>query len=309
MRYDSKSLVADTIKRQTTNRIPVGELCIDDALVAAFTGTSPVGFVQRRQVADRLGLDLICLAADYGPRSAKAALPAADTVGWSAIEAWAGQTDLFIFVLIDGGFEWGLKILGFQQFLTMVMRQSVEVVDLLQQVEALNTRLIRRAADLGAHGVVIADDIAYQRGLCLPPDRIKELFLPSLARQAEACHGAGLPVFFHSDGDLGAILKDIAGSGIDGLQGIESAAGMDLAAIKADYGHQLCLWGNLDPACLVEELSAEAIDARVGAVLAAGARDGGLIFGTSSGLFKGMRPQSIEWAYQSARRIGNRCGK
>lgn len=305
MPLDSKSLVASTIRRQVTDRIPVGELCLDDTLVAAFTGTSRVGFLHRRQLADRLGLDLICLAADYGPLTAQGGLPADDTVRWNAIESWAAQTDLFIFVLLDGGFAWGVKTWGFQQLVIKVMRRSSEVAQLLRQVEMLNQRLIRRAADLGADGVVIGDDIAYQRGLFLPPDRMKELFLPSLARQTEACHCAGLPVFFHSDGDLGAILKDIAGSGFDGLQGIESASGMDLAAVKADYGHRLCLWGNLDPVCLVEELSAEAIDARVEAVLASGARDGGLIFGTSSGLFSGMRPRSIERAYQVVKRTYN----
>lgn len=306
MRQDSKALVMRNIKRQATDRIPVGELCIDDAVVAAFTGTSQVGFKQRRQVADRLGLDLICLAADYGLQNNSGPLPAADAVGWDAIESWVGQTDLFIFVLVDGGFAWGVKTWGFQQFLIMVMRQSADVPDLLQRVDTLNRRLFKRAADLGADGVIIADDIAYRRSLYLPPDRMKELFLPSLGRQVEACHCTGLPVFFHSDGNLGSLLKDIAGSGIDGLQGIESASGMDLNAVKTEYGHQLCLWGNLDPACLVEELSAEAIDERVKAVLTAGTPDGGLIFGTSSGLFPGMRPRSIERAYQCAKRIGSR---
>ena len=306
MHHDSKWLVRRTIQRQTADRIPAGELCIDDGVVAAFTRTSQVGFEQRRQVSDRLGLDLICLAADYGTRNDRDTFPVANAVDMDAIKAWAEQTDLFIFVLLDGGFAWGVKTWGFQQFLTMVMRQSPDVLDLLKQVEALNRRLIRRAADLGADGVVIADDFAYQRGLLLPPDRIKELFLPSLARQTEACHVVGLAVFFHSDGNLNAILENIAGSGFDGLQGIESAAGMDLAVIKADYGHQMCFWGNLDPVCLVEELSAGAIDAQVGAVLASGAQGGGLIFGTSSGLFEGMRPRNIEQAYQCAKRIGSR---
>lgn len=304
MRYDSKSLVWRTIQRQAADRIPVGELCIDDAVVQAFTGSSRIDFELRRQVVDRLGLDLICLAAEYGPSSDRGALPAADAVGFNAVEVWAEQTDRFVFVLLDGGFQWGLKMFGFQRFLTLVMRQATDVPDLLQHVETLNRRLIKQAADLGADGVVIADDIAYQHGLLLPPDRIKSLFFPSLARQTEACHAAGLAVFFHSDGNLDAVLEDIVGSGFDGLQCIESAAGMDLAAIKADYGSQLCFWGNLDPACLVEALSAEAIDARVEAVLASGARGGGLIFGTSSGLFEGMQPRNIERAYQAVKKKG-----
>jgi uroporphyrinogen decarboxylase len=304
MGYDSKSLVWRTIKRQAADRIPVGELCIDDAVVAAFTGSSRVGFAQRRQMADHLGLDLICLEADYGPQRNSGALPAADAVGLNAVQEWAELTDRFIFVLLDGGFQWGLKQWGFQKFLTMVMQQSADVSDLLQHVETLNRQLTKRAADLGADGVVIADDIAYQNGLLLPPDRIKSLLLPSLARQTEACHVAGLAVFFHSDGNLDAVLEDIAGSGFDGLQCIESAAGMDLAAIKKVYGRQLCLWGNLDPACLVQKLSVEVIDARVRGVLASGALDGGLIFGTSSGLYEGMQLRSIERAYQVVKMKG-----
>jgi len=302
MSSDSRPLVANTIRRQETDRIPVGELCIDDALVAAFTGTSETGFSQRRQVADHLGLDLICLATDYGSKPVKEGLHSAHTVRWNDIESWVGQSDLFIFVLLDGAFAWGIKAWGFQQFVIMIMRGSADVAELLRQVEALNQRLIRRIADLGADGIVVGDDIAYRQGLLLPPDVMKDLFLPSLARQAEACHRAGLPIFFHADGNLGTILKDLADSGIDGLQGIESSAGMDLAAVKRDYGHQLCLWGNLDPVCLVEALSAEAIDARVESVLASGARGGGLIFGTSSGLFQGMRRRNIERAYRYARR-------
>ena len=306
MACDSKLVVKRTIQRQAAGRIPAGELCIDDALVAAFLGCSRVGFRQRRQLADFLGMDLICIAADYGPRSDDSALASADFVGLHAIQEWAVQTDLFIFVLIDGAFEWGVRSWGFQRFLIMVMRQSDELSDLLRRVDTLNRLLIRRAADLGADGIVIADDIAYQRGLLLHPDQIRKLFLPSLARQVEACHAAGLSTFFHSDGNIGDLLEDIVASGFDGLQGIESASGMDLAAIKADHGHRLCLWGNLDPACLVQESSAETIDARVAEVLASGARDGGLIFGTSSGLFKAMRPRSIERAYRYVAKWGER---
>ena len=85
MSRDSRSLVAAAIRRQPTDRVPAGELCIDDALVAAVTGSAEVGFAQRLQLADRLGLDLICLTTDYGPGSPREALPAADAVRWDVV--------------------------------------------------------------------------------------------------------------------------------------------------------------------------------------------------------------------------------
>lgn len=78
---------------------------------------------------------------------------------------------------------------------------------------------------------------------------------------------------------------------------------MNLPEIKKSYGDRLCLWGNLDPACLTLPLEAGEIETRVKMVLESGGTDGGFIFGTSSGLFQGMIQRNIEWAYGSLSRL------
>ena len=294
---DRKRRVALTIRKERADRPPRGELCIDDAVVSGFLGVTDVAHPHRVEFASRLGLDLICLPADYGLRGETHRLPATDVVRWNDLGRWRTETDFFVFVLLDGGFSWGMRLLGFEDFMVAVARDAAKIQSLVRDVEAFNFTLIRKAASQGAHGIVLADDIAHGSGLMIPPESLRRLFFPSIARQAELARSVGLSVFFHSDGNLNSILDDLAYSGVDGLQCLEKAAGMDLDAVHKELGDRLCLWGNLDPALLTAPLNREELERQVSAITATAAR-GGVIFGTSSGLFKGMRPESIQYAYR-----------
>ncbi len=55
-----------------------------------------------------------------------------------------------------------------------------------------------------------------------------------------------VPVFLHTDGDIRAVLPQIADCGFDGLQSLQPSANVDILAVKRQYGNRLCLWGNLD---------------------------------------------------------------
>lgn len=300
---NAKERVARLIRHESTDRIPFGELCIDDDLIADVLGIRKVRFPHRQEFVGLLGQDLICISPGYGTARRLRALPSPADLEWKDTECWAHKTDLSVFVLLDGAFGWGVKLLGFEKFIVSVSRDSAGIASLFREVERLNADLAKRARAMGADGVVIADDIAYRQGLFISPDMLRKHYFPSLARQAQACRMAGLAVFFHSDGDLTLILDDIAGCAVDGLQCIEAAAGMDLAAIKKAYGPKLCLWGNLDPAVLAAPFDRFEIERKVASVLAAGGTGGGFVFGTSSGLFTGMRRRNIEAAYHHAQKI------
>ena len=75
---------------------------------------------------------------------------------------------------------------------------------------------------------------------------------------------------------------------------------MDLASVASQYGKNLCLWGNLDPRYLTDPHALpEEIAEAVNSILAAAGTEGGFIFGTSSGLFKGIRPDNLTEVYRA----------
>ena len=152
--------------------------------------------------------------------------------------------------MVDGVFGWGIRLWGFQKFMVALARKDTSLSNFFTSVETLNKALVNQAKDRGAMGVLLADDIAYQHGLMVNPELLRQNVLPSAARQVQSFKALNLPVFFHSDGNLNDIMDDLVETGLDGRQCIESAAGMDLASVRERYGKRLCLWGNLDPICL-----------------------------------------------------------
>ncbi len=298
-----KAAVTRAIERQATGRIPKGELCIDDDLIRSVLHVEHVAHGHRTEFARKLDLDLICLPTRYDIDASKGNLPDPARADWEDIEDWAKKTDRYVFALLEGGFSWGIKRWGFEPFMLMIGRSAPEIAAFMKQVESNNAALARRAADKGASGIVIADDIAFEQGPLVPPQTLRRYFFPSVARQTESCRKAGLQVMFHSDGNLQALMEDIVLTGVDGVHCLEEAAGMDLAAVKQRYGSRLCLWGNLNPAFLVGGQQLETVTAKVREILQIGCPGGGFIFGTSSGLFKAMDPQLLALAYESVRRF------
>jgi hypothetical protein len=88
-------------------------------------------------------------------------------------------------------------------------------------------------------------DIAFKAGLLFPPSFLKRSFLPGYARFCEAVHRKGLPVQFHSDGNLMEILDDLVDAGMDILHPLEPLAGMNTGEIHRRYP-DLILQGSID---------------------------------------------------------------
>ena len=110
----------------------------------------------------------------------------------------------------------------------------------------------------------------------------------------EACQQAGLPVVFHSDGNLWDLLEDLVATGINGIQGLEPAAGMSLSRRAGQrVGPDLCLWGNVDVGWLAQPRPAAEISAEVSRLLAPLAGTP-VILGTSGGLMAGLPGVNVE---------------
>ncbi|RME86237.1 MAG: hypothetical protein D6775_00630 [Caldilineae bacterium] len=104
--------------------------------------------------------------------------------------------------------------------------------------------VLREVGDL-ADVVIEADDLAGQKNLFFSKEMYRKYIKPrhtKLFAFIKARTNAKL--FYHCDGALVPILWDLIESGIDILNPLQkSAAGIDYAAIKKEYGDYITFWG------------------------------------------------------------------
>lgn len=278
----SQERVKTAICHQIPDRIPRGELCIGDDLIAQHLNCSQVGFKERAAFVGELGLDLICLPPDYPVGND---LPDVGEITVPDLDKWVSQTPLFTFVLLDGAFGWGTRTLGYVEFLTLSRSSPISFCTLIEKVEKMNRELIERLVDQGVDGILIADDIAYQRGLMLNPQTLRKELFPALAGQV-AVAGGDIPVFFHSDGNYAEIIPDLIDCGFKGLQCFERGAGMEPLKLQEQYP-ELCVWGTLEVDDLIKSHDPIFLS-KLASDIEKLAADGGFILGTACGLYQGI---------------------
>ena len=83
--------------------------------------------------------------------------------------------------------------------------------------------------------VFMAEDIAFKTGTMVSPQWLEKHFFPRVHRVVDAIHARGKKVIYHSDGNLNQVMDSLVGAGVDVLNPIEVAAGMDLADLHARY--------------------------------------------------------------------------
>jgi uroporphyrinogen-III decarboxylase len=95
-------------------------------------------------------------------------------------------------------------------------------------------------------GLVVWGDVAYKRGTFMSPAYWRKYFAPWLRRMTELAHAHGLPVIYHSCGNVRPIFADFVNMGIDAANPLEAKAGLDAVELRREFGHRIALCGNSD---------------------------------------------------------------
>jgi len=99
------------------------------------------------------------------------------------------------------------------------------------------------------HGLVdvilVNDDLGTQAGPMLSPDLYRARIKPFQQRLFSRLKSiSGLPLLFHSCGSVRWAIPDLIEIGVDALNPVQvSAAEMDSAALKRDFGKDITFWG------------------------------------------------------------------
>ncbi|HEY63867.1 MAG TPA: hypothetical protein G4O02_04795 [Caldilineae bacterium] len=132
------------------------------------------------------------------------------------------------------------------QNLFLDIYDSPEVLEqIIRRWASIYAALVERLVRLDIDAIYLMDDIAGRDGLMLSREHIRQTVFACFAEPIAIAHAAGLPVLFHSDGDLTAILDDLVELGFDAVNPLEPPLN-DLDAFRARYRGQLAVYGGLD---------------------------------------------------------------
>ena len=173
-----------------------------------------------------LKLDLVCI------QSQGVAAEEADLLGRLADIPRVTDEGLFVFWVVNGAFQ---RAIARRETLELLKDMAVAPDKVCKELRQLSNQVratLEQGVNAGAHGIIIADDIAYRQNTYMSPDFVKQHLLPIWQTQVTTARDLGVPVFFHSDGNLNGVLPTLVAAGFDGLQCIEPAAGMNLPGIN-----------------------------------------------------------------------------
>jgi len=153
-----------------------------------------------------------------------------------------------------GLLEMSLRIRGFQQlYMDLALdpggsRRLFEMIadHKIQYWSLLVEYIEARGLEHSVLAVSECDDLGAQDSLLVSPEMLRKLVFPPMRRYLRFIRER-LPwakIFFHSCGAVREILPDFIAMGIDILNPVQyTAAGMDLAGLKKDFGRDLVFWG------------------------------------------------------------------
>ena len=114
----------------------------------------------------------------------------------------------------------------------------------------------------------------------------------------------GAYVIKHSDGNLWPILDMIVETGIDGINPIEPAAGMDIGEVKARYGDRVAVIGNIDCGALLSWGTQDEVREAVRRCIAVAAPGGGHILSSSDSIHSSVKPENYLTMVEAGKEYG-----
>jgi uroporphyrinogen decarboxylase len=156
--------------------------------------------------------------------------------------------DRFVMACVHDPYEGSWSKVGPTFLLESMKTQPDLVHDIFGTMADLNIAACQHLFEQGyeVDGAWIWGDIAYSRGTLFSPKMYLEILYPYHKRLIGFFAERGLPVVYHSDGDIRAVIPHLIDAGVTCIQPLESKAGMDLFELKREYGRHLVFMGNVD---------------------------------------------------------------
>jgi len=152
-----------------------------------------------------------------------------------------------------------------------------------------------------------ADDFAGQFGMLISPQTYRALVKPRHKELFDFIHQrTRAKVFFHSCGSIRSVIPDLIEVGVDILNPVQvSAAGMDSAELKREFGKDLVFWGGgVDTQNVLGAGTPDDVRAEVRRRLDDLMPGGGFVFATVHNIQANVPPENIVALWETVQEHG-----
>jgi uroporphyrinogen decarboxylase len=326
------------LERRQPDRVPTFEWFIDKKVTRALVGTEDI-----LEAVDALDIDGVNVRADYArrftgetdyldewgttrritgeslaaaveypvpdiTRQAELAFPLVDAPQRfasleKALRRFEGKRAVIL--NLRDGFSDMREILGYENCLISMMIEETHFADLLDRLVDYNLALARVARErYNVPIVAMTDDIANETGLLFSPEIYFRLIAPRFRRVVQGYKSLGFLTIKHSDGDITPVVDWWLESGVDCLDPVDPAAGLDLADFKRKYGGRVCLKGNVNCTGPLADGPGAAVVDEVRRCIRSGSAGGGFILSSSNTIHSGVKPSNYEVMLNALREYG-----
>lgn len=207
----------------------------------------------------------------------------------ATVDRFGGERAVFLQIL--DVWSGPREYLGYAQ-LFINLKENPELVEgVAKKCVDHYIRIVERAAELGVDIVMSGDDVADNRGPMFSPALWESLFIPHYQRLIAAIHDAGLYHWKHSDGNMYPLLDSIVAAGSDGIDPIDPLGDMELSVVKAKYGNQVAIKGNVDQTELLTYGPPEQVVEAVKTCIRDAGNGGGYVYSSSNSIHSGVDPE------------------
>jgi len=177
-------------------------------------------------------------------------------------------------------FETAWALRGLQQML-MDFALDPDLADAILEIPyQYHLTAAKKLTAMGVDMIWTGDDVGAQHAMLISPAHWRRFLKPRMAHFIAELKAINpdVKVAYHSDGNILPIIPELIEIGLDILNPIQPAC-MDPAALKKQFGQELCFWGSIDEQHTLPYATPEGVRAEVIERLQTLGKDGGLIIG------------------------------
>ena len=162
------------------------------------------------------------------------------------------------------------------------MRKNPRFIhEVMTEFNKVNLEMIKRFAEAGVDIVFYLDDLGMKQRSIFSIEQFKTFILPYYKQMYQACKKYGMFVIQHSCGYIDKLLPHMVDAGLNGIQALEPAAGVDLAHLKETLGDQVTFLGGIDGSNILNFGTPKDVEKEVKRCINAAAYGGGYFAGPS----------------------------